>query len=99
MMYHVRRDAALRARWLTDLEGMAREFGLSREEHEASRDKDTRRLMDLGGHQYYVPQILRLFFGASQNSNASAALECYKRAFPQETAKAMALQERLEARR
>jgi len=55
--------------------------------------------MDLGVHQYYVPQILRLFFGASQNSNASAALECYKRAFPRETAQAMALQERLEGRR
>jgi len=52
--------------------------------------------MDLGVHQYYVPQILRLFFGAAQNSNASAALECYKRAFPEETAKALALQARLE---
>jgi protocatechuate 4,5-dioxygenase alpha chain len=55
--------------------------------------------MDLGVHQYYVPQILRLFFGAAQNSNASAALECYRRAFPLETAEAMALQERLEAQR
>src|SRR5437773_2172140 len=58
--------------------------------------KDPRRLMDLGVHQYYVPQILRLFFGAAQNSNASAALECYTRAFPEETAKALALQARLE---
>ena len=31
MMYEVRKSAALRARWLTDLEGLAREFGLSRE--------------------------------------------------------------------
>jgi len=99
MMYYVRKDATLRARWLTDLEGLAREFGLSREEYEALRDQDPRRLMDLGVHQYYVPQILRLFFGASQNSNASAALEYYKRAFPRETAQAMALQERLEGRR
>jgi Aromatic-ring-opening dioxygenase LigAB, LigA subunit len=99
MMYAVRKDAALRGRWLTDLEGLAREFGLSRAEYEAIRDKDPRRLMDLGVHQYYVPQILRLFFGASQNSNASAALECYKRAFPEETAQAMGLQERLEGRR
>jgi hypothetical protein len=99
MMYHVRKDATLRARWLTDLEGVARDFGFSREEYEAIRDQDPRRLMDLGVHQYYVPQILRLFFGASQNSNASAALECYKRAFPRETAEAMALQQRLETRR
>ena len=98
MMYYVRRDPALRARWLTDLEGIAREFGLGQAEYEAIRDKDPKRLMDLGVHQYYVPQILRLFFGAAQNTNASAALECYKRAFPEETAKAMALQARLEGR-
>jgi protocatechuate 4,5-dioxygenase alpha chain len=90
MIFYVRRDAALRARWLTDLEGLAREFGLSRAEYEAIRDKNPRRLMDLGVHQYYVPQILRLFFGAAHNSNVSAALECYTRAFPEETARAMA---------
>jgi protocatechuate 4,5-dioxygenase alpha chain len=98
MMFYVRRDAALRARWLTDLAGLAREFGLSREEYEAVRDKDVRRLMDMGVHQYYIPQILRLFFGAAQNSNASPALDYYKRAYPEETAKAMALQARLEGR-
>ena len=96
MMYAVRKDAALRARFKTDLETLCREFGLSRAEYEAIRDKDPRRMMDLGIHQYYVPQILRLFFGAAHNSNASAALECYQRAFPGETAKAMALQARLE---
>jgi len=95
MIYRVRRDPRLRARFLTDLEGLAREFGLSRAEYEAIRDKDPRRMMDLGIHQYYVPQILRLFFGAAHNSNASAALECYQRAFPEETAKAMALETRL----
>ena len=98
MLFYVRRDPALRARWLTDLEGLAREFGLSRAEYEAIRDKDPKRLMDLGVHQYYVPQILRLFFGAAHNTNASAALECYKRAFPRETAEAMALQQRVEGR-
>ena len=99
MMFHVRRDAALRARFVGDLGGLAREFGLSQAEYEAVRDKDPRRMMDLGVHQYYVPQILRLFFGAAHNSNASAALECYQRAYPEETAKAMALQTRLERAR
>jgi protocatechuate 4,5-dioxygenase alpha chain len=89
MMYQVRRDAGLRARWLTDLDGLAREFGLSPDELQALRAKDPRRLMELGVHQYYVPQILRLFFGAAQNSNASAALQCYRRAFPEETARAL----------
>ena len=96
MIFYVRRDATLRERWKADLEGLAREFGLSREEYEAIRDKDVRRLTEMGVHQYYIPQILRLFFGAAHNSNASAALECYQRAFPDETAKALALQARLE---
>jgi hypothetical protein len=98
MMFHVRRDARLRERWTSDFEALAREFGLSRDEMDAVQAKDPKRLMDLGVHQYYVPQILRLFFGAAQNSNASAALECYRRAFPAETAQAMALQARLERR-
>ena len=99
MIFYVRRDRALRERWKTDLEGLAREFGLSQAEYEAIRDKDPRRLMDLGVHQYYVPQILRLFFGNAQNSNASETLECYRRAFPEETARALELQARIEGQR
>ena len=90
MIFYVRRDAALRERWRTDLAGLARDFGLSRDEYEALRDQDVRRLNEMGVHQYYIPQILRLFHGASMNSNAHPALEAYKRAYPQETARAMA---------
>src|SRR5262249_41780224 len=75
MIFYVRRDAALRARWLSDLPGLAREFGLSREELGALRDKDVRRLNEMGVHQYYIPQILRLFYGASANSNSHPARE------------------------
>jgi len=35
MIFRVRGDAALRARFVSDLEGLAREFGLSRAEYEA----------------------------------------------------------------
>ena len=98
MMYHVRRDARLRGRWRTDLGGLARDFGLSREEYAALRDQNPRRLMDLGVHRYYVPQILCLFLDAAQNTNFSAAFECYKRAFPEETAQALAFPARLERR-
>jgi hypothetical protein len=98
MIFHVRRDSRLRERWLHDFPALAREFGLSRAEIDAVQAKDPKALMDLGVHQYYVPQILRLFFGSRQNSNASDALECYKRAFPKETGEAMALQARLEGR-
>ena len=98
MIFYVRRDRALRDRWRTDLDGLAREFGLSDAELQALRDKDVRRLHELGVHQYYVPQILRLFFGASMNSNAHPALEAYKRAYPEESARALALAAELTAR-
>ena len=98
MIYYVRRDATLRERWKTDLEGLVRQFGLSREEFEALRDRDVRRLNEMGVHQYYIPQILRLFYGASANSNAHPALEAYKREFPEETARAMALQAKREGK-
>jgi Aromatic-ring-opening dioxygenase LigAB, LigA subunit len=98
MMFYVRRDARLRERWTTDLPALAREYGLSREEYEAVRDRDVRRLNEMGVHQYYIPQILRLFYGAAANSNAHPALEAYKRAYPEETARALRLQEDLERR-
>jgi hypothetical protein len=92
MIFYVRRDRALRERWLTDLEGLAREFGLSAAEYEALRDKDVRRLHEMGVHQYYVPQILRLFYGAAANSNAHPVLDAYRRAYPEESARAFAAQ-------
>ncbi len=98
MIFYVRRDERLRERWTTDLAGLAREFGLSREEYEALRDQDIRRLNAMGVHQYYLPQILRLFHGAAANSNSHPALEAYKRAFPEETALAVELQTRIEGR-
>ena len=98
MIFYVRRDARLRERWKTDLEGLAREFGLSRAEYEALRDQDIRHLNEMGVHQYYLPQILRLFHGAAANTNSHPSLEAYKRAFPDETARALALQSRLEGR-
>lgn len=92
MIYHVRRDATLRRRFVDDLDGLAREFGLSAPEVEALRDRDVRRLSDLGVHQYYIPQILRLIYGTAAASNAHPAMEAYKRAYPEEYARAMATQ-------
>jgi len=95
MIFYVRRDAALRERWNRDLEGLAGDFGLGRDEYEALRDRDVRRLNEMGVHQYYIPQILRLFYGASANTNSHPALEAYKRAYPDEAAASERLQERL----
>ena len=88
MIFYVRRDARLRERWKTDLAGLAKEFGLSTAEYEALRDQDVRRLNEMGIHQYYIPQILRLFHGAGANANTSAVIDAYRRAFPAETAQA-----------
>jgi hypothetical protein len=94
MIFYVRRDARLRERWKTELEGLAREFHLSQPEYEALRDKDVRALNEMGVHQYYLPQILRLFYGTGGNTNVSPTLDAYRRAFPVETAEALAAAER-----
>jgi hypothetical protein len=83
MMFHVRRDAELRRRWAEDFDALAREFGLSADEAAAVKASDVRRLNDLGVHQYYVSQILRLTFGAAGASNAHPALEAFRRAYPE----------------
>lgn len=83
MIFHVRRDADLRRRWREDFDTLAREFGLSAAEIEAVKRADVRRLNDMGVHQYYVSQILRLSFGAVGASNAHPALEAFRRAYPE----------------
>jgi protocatechuate 4,5-dioxygenase alpha chain len=94
MIFYVRRDARLRERWNTDLDALATEFGLTPAEREALRDKDLRRLNEMGVHQYYLPQIMRLFYGAGANANTSAVIDAYKRAWPKETADALAVEKR-----
>jgi protocatechuate 4,5-dioxygenase alpha chain len=96
MMFYVRKSKDLRDRWNTDLAAICREFGVSDEEYQALKDKDVRKLHELGVHQYYVPQMLRLFYGAAANSNMHPALEAYKRAYPEESARALELAARLE---
>jgi protocatechuate 4,5-dioxygenase alpha chain len=98
MIFYVRRDARLRERWTSDLEGLAREFGLSRAEYEALREKDVRRLNEMGVHQYYIPQILRLFYGTAANANSHPVLEAYKKAYPEEAAQSERLQAELDNR-
>ena len=92
MIYYVRKDAALRRRFAEDLDGLARQFGLSAEELDALRDKDVKRLSDLGVHQYYLPQIFRLFYGTKAATNAHPALEAWRRAYPEEFERAQAIE-------
>lgn len=73
----MRRDAALRARFRTDLEGLMRDYGLSEAERTALRQADIRRLGELGVHPYFLPQVTRLFKGAGYNHNESEAAQLY----------------------
>lgn len=90
MVYYVRKDAALRAQWQQDLAGLAREFNLSAAEYTAVRNSDVRALLEMGVHQYLVPHILRLTFGATGMTNSHPALTAYQKAFPAETRAALA---------
>ena len=89
MVYYVRKDAALRAEWQKDLAGLAQRFKLSAGEYIAVRDSDVRALLDMGVHQYLIPHILRLTFGAAGMTNTHPALTAYQKAFPAETRAAL----------
>jgi hypothetical protein len=77
MIFEVRRDAALRERFRTDLEGLMRDYGLSDAEKAALRNADLKRLGELGMHPYFLPQVSRLFKGAGYNHNESDAAQLY----------------------
>ena len=84
MIYYVRKDASLRARWLSDLENLCREFGCSDREYQTLHAVDIKGLMDLGVHQYLIPHILRLFYGVTAMTNNHPALTAYRDAFADE---------------
>lgn len=77
LIFEVRRDAAKRERFRTDLDAMMRDYGLSDAEQEALREIDLQRLAELGVHPYFLPQVTRLFKGAGYNHNESAAAQLY----------------------
>jgi hypothetical protein len=77
LIFEVRRDAAKRERFRSDLEGLMTDYGLSEEEKQAFRRIDMKRLGELGVHPYFLPQVARLFKGAGYNHNESAAAQLY----------------------
>jgi hypothetical protein len=77
LIFEVRRDAGLRARFLSDLDGLMTDYGLSDEERRALRNADLKRLGELGVHPYFLPQVARLFRSAKYNHNESDAAQLY----------------------
>ena len=85
MVYYVRKDAALRERWKTDLEGICNDFRLSQEEYVALREMNPKVLLDMGVHQYLIPHLLRLTYGETNMTNNHPALTAYQKVFPKES--------------
>ena len=77
LIFEVRRDAALRARFRDDLDDLMRDYGLSAEEQQALREINLQKLSDLGMHPYFLPQVARLFKGGGYNHNTSDAALLY----------------------
>ena len=77
LVFDVRREPALLARFHGDLAGLMREYGLSEAEERAFVAVDLRALADMGVHPYFLPQIARLFKGGGYNHNDSDAAKLY----------------------
>ena len=77
MVFDVRRDMKLVARFRDDLEGLMADYRLSEPEKEAFRSRDLKRMAELGVHPYFLTQITRLFHGSARNHQASAAAQAY----------------------
>lgn len=77
LIFEVRRDAALFARFRSDLDALMREYGLSEAEQRALKAIDLQALAALGVHPYFLPQVARLFKGGGYNHNDSEAAQLY----------------------
>lgn len=87
LLFELRRDKKLLDRFQNEMEAMMSEYGLSDEEKQVWRDRDIKRLSELGVHPYMVPQFSRLFYGSAYNSNDSLAAQQYRAALIGEAAK------------
>ncbi|MGE4239370.1 hypothetical protein [Ramlibacter sp.] len=84
MIFDVRRDPALVARFAADLEGLMRDYALGDDEREAFRAQDLKRMLALGLHPYFITQVTRLFHG-SRNNHAGAAVDAYRKALVEDS--------------
>jgi len=81
MIFEVRRDNEVWPHFRDRLEELMSRYGLGEEEKAAFRAVDVKRLGELGVHQYFLPQVTRLFHGASANHSKSAAAQAYRNSF------------------
>ena len=84
LIFDVRRDNAVWPNFKERLEDLMSEYGLSEAEKTALRAVDVKALGELGVHQYFLPQVTRLFHGSGDNHSKSAAAEAYRASFGKE---------------
>ena len=77
MIFEVRRDPTLYSDFGDTFETIMESFQLSKEERQAFRDLDIKKLGELGVHPYFLPQVSRLFHGGAYNHNNSPSAEAY----------------------
>jgi protocatechuate 4,5-dioxygenase alpha chain len=66
-------DTDLRARFEADEEAVLTAYPLSDEERTAIRERDFRKLHDLGLHPYLLSQLARLIHGTGEKAGTSGA--------------------------
>jgi len=81
LVFEVRKNWALRARWKNDFEALANEYALSEEEKQAIRECDLPRLHELGVHPFYFNPIIRLTHGEDWDEFQPATVEIMKRSY------------------
>jgi len=81
MVFEVRKNWALRARWKNDFEALANEYGLPEEEKKAIRECNLPRLHELGVHPFYFNPIIRLTYGEDWDEFQPATVEIMKRSY------------------
>lgn len=81
LVFDLRIDAELRRRFKDpdQFEAVLEEYHLSDDEKMLMREHDVGRIGELGLHPYMLPQLTRLFYGTSHNTNDSAAARHYRR--------------------
>ncbi|GAA0566846.1 extradiol ring-cleavage dioxygenase [Actinomadura livida] len=66
-------DPALRARFESDEQAALDAYPLTAAERAAIRDRDFRRLFELGLHPYLLAQLARLVYGTGEKAGTSGA--------------------------
>lgn len=81
IVFEVRKNAALRARWKNEFDALADEYGLDAEEKRAVRECDLHALTRLGVHPFYFNPIIRLTHGEDFDEFQPTTVEIMKRTY------------------